>query len=198
MPRRRGNRAAQTSLVQHRTPDLARLLNEAESCEVAAVRRFLSAGGLPDALIPVGAAGTSDPMIFAAISKHHFERSKGSMDLLLDAGANMNALDANLDSTPLIFASALLCCDEPLVTLLQRDADSDLRTPTGKTALQMAAKRGQVSKCRLLLAAGASIELGNLEGRPPLLQQLGEGISRWSEYCTESMGLTFTQLMTMA
>eukprot|EP00953_Heterococcus_sp_UTEX-ZZ885_P010393 6071-Heterococcus_DN1.PRE.2 len=75
MPRRRAHRVPQSSLVQHRTPDLAKLLNEANSCEVAAIRRFLAAGGLPDTLVTCEAGERT--LLSAAISNHHFERSKG-------------------------------------------------------------------------------------------------------------------------
>jgi hypothetical protein len=40
MPRRRRVKA-ETTLVQHRTPDLAALLVKAKTCELAPLRRFL-------------------------------------------------------------------------------------------------------------------------------------------------------------
>jgi hypothetical protein len=52
MPRRR-RANAETTLVQHRTPDLAALLDEAKDCELAPLRRFLAAGGHPDVLTSV-------------------------------------------------------------------------------------------------------------------------------------------------
>jgi hypothetical protein len=46
MPRKRAAKPV-TTLVPHRTPQLAQLLQAAETCEIEPLRRFLAAGGLP-------------------------------------------------------------------------------------------------------------------------------------------------------
>jgi hypothetical protein len=89
----------ETALIPHCTPDLAALLEEAETCELAPLRRYLAAGGQPDALVPterVDGSFVPAPLLFTAISRSPlFPDYKGSIELLLGAGANINALYAD-------------------------------------------------------------------------------------------------------
>jgi hypothetical protein len=71
MPRRRRAKA-ETALVPHRTPDLAALLEDAKTCELTPLKRFLAAGGHPDALVPMSRSDGSfvaAPLLFHAISR---------------------------------------------------------------------------------------------------------------------------------
>jgi hypothetical protein len=73
MPRKRATKPV-TTLVPHRSPQLAELLEAANTCKIEPVRRFLAAGGLPDTLVALRFAdGTSVmcPLTFKAITTHH-------------------------------------------------------------------------------------------------------------------------------
>jgi Ankyrin repeats (3 copies)/Ankyrin repeats (many copies) len=184
MPRRRRAKA-ETTLVPHRTPNLAALLDEAKTCELAPLRRFLAAGGHPDALVPMqGACDTSDtaPLLFKAVIRSTFLPDyRSSIELLLDAGANINAFisgtEEGAEISPLIAACQPHYTNEPLMILLQRGADVCLRTPSfGVTALHAAATQGYTDKCKLLLAADRRVlEVRTRAGRSAMYAAVTEG-----------------------
>jgi hypothetical protein len=71
MPRKRAAKPATTTLVPHRSPQLAQLLEAAKSCKTEPLRRFLAAGGLPDSLVELRYDdGTSAPapLVFKVIA----------------------------------------------------------------------------------------------------------------------------------
>jgi hypothetical protein len=71
MPRKRAAKPATTTLVPHRSPQLAQLLEAAKSCNTEPLRRFLAAGGLPDSLVELRYDdGTSAPapLVFKVIA----------------------------------------------------------------------------------------------------------------------------------
>jgi hypothetical protein len=73
MPRKRAAKPV-TTLVPHRSPQLAELLEAARVCDdIVALRRFLAAGGRPDVLIEleyIDAPSVLGPLIFRAIATH--------------------------------------------------------------------------------------------------------------------------------
>jgi hypothetical protein len=88
MPRRR-HATAETALVPHRSPDLAALLDEAKTCELAPLRRFLAAGGHPDTLVPARSLqrlGFSILLLMKAITMP-IAQSRASVELLLSSWA---------------------------------------------------------------------------------------------------------------
>ena len=86
------------------------------------------------------------------------------MPLLLDAGANPNALDADA-WTPLYLAARY---PRIVAQLLDRGARHSIRDRFGDTALHRAAGLGQRQSVTLLLARGADPNVQNGAGRTPL------------------------------
>jgi Ankyrin repeats (3 copies)/Ankyrin repeats (many copies) len=139
----------------------AKLLKAAKSCQPAAIRAFLEAGGSPDATTELvcGAVKVALPLLHSAVIAHH-GKHKGNIKILLDAGANINlavlAPDNN-DRTALMAACDPYCCIEPIDQLLKAGADPCLQsTSDGDTALHIAAKRGHTAVCKKLLQAGGA------------------------------------------
>jgi hypothetical protein len=79
----------------------------------------------------------------------------------VDAGARVNALEADVSAMPAWPAGAALHwaavnADEPMMRfLIEKGADVELRTAHGKTPLLIAAEALSVTGCRVLLEAGA-------------------------------------------
>jgi Ankyrin repeats (3 copies) len=185
MPRRRSTATRESTLVPHRAPQLAQLLEAADTCKLVPLKRFLAAGGLPDTLVNVkGSDGLSSlfPLLFLAIAGLRFDKEvNGSLEALLDAGANIAAICPDpkggpAQSTALMTAREL-SCNAPLITLLQRGADPCQQTPAGGlTALHIAAMHGMLDKCKLLIEADKrTLTLRDHGGRLPLNYAVGGG-----------------------
>eukprot|EP00953_Heterococcus_sp_UTEX-ZZ885_P011077 6426-Heterococcus_DN1.PRE.1 len=178
MPRRRSTATRETTLVPHRTPQLAQLLKAADTCKLVPLKRFLAAGGLPDTLVNVnGGGGRSSlfPLLFLAIAGLRFDKEvEGSLEALLDAGANIAAICPDPSGGPAQSTVLMTACEldrnEPLITLLQRGADPCQQAPvSGATALHIAAKHGMLDKCQLLIEADErTLTLLDHGGRLPL------------------------------
>jgi ankyrin repeat protein len=142
-----------SSLVQHLTPRLRKLLKAAEDCQLRHVKKYLEAGGPPDTFVETTCQSGDKwvPLVFKAIQFNHFPEHKGSLKLLVDAKANIE-YDVN-GSTPLMCACQMPDADA-LSVLLKGGADPCQQIPgTGLTALYAAAASGSVAKCKLLLEA---------------------------------------------
>jgi Ankyrin repeat len=132
MPRKRAAKPVST-LVPHRSPELAELLEAAKTCEPEPLRRFLATGGLPDTVVELTLSdGTSImlPLVFKAISMHCMVQDPAmhhaSLELLLQSGANANAaiIAANgHEETALMAACSVACCTVPVRLLLEHGAD---------------------------------------------------------------------------
>lgn len=97
----------------------------------------------------------------------HFGRSE-VMDVLLAAGADVEARSTNaLRNTPL-HAAAAGRSKEAVALLVSRNADVTARQHGGWTALHQAAQAGLVEVARLLLDRGADPSAANDEGLTPL------------------------------
>jgi ankyrin repeat protein len=184
MPRKRAAKPVIT-MVPHRSPQLAQLLEAAKTCRIEAVRRFLAAGGLPDTLVELkhhDGESIVAPMIFQAISTHQIAQDTAlhhaSLELLLQAGANADAIciDAKgQEHTTLMAACKVPCCTAPVRLLLAHGANPALQTSAGEVALHIAASVGQADVCRLLLKAGCEPAVSDCKGMTPLLCAVHQG-----------------------
>lgn len=84
-------------------------------------------------------------------------------NLLVDAGANINAFNVNR-KTPLMFA-AELGHEKLLIRLLELGCDPDFTNCDGWTALFFAVNRGRLKMVELLKEAGASLSLEDVKGQ---------------------------------
>src|SRR5205814_2473865 len=96
------------------------------------------------------------------------------MTVLLDAGANPNAHDANNRWTPLLHAIHKQRADAAAL-LLDRGADANLAAPGGLTPLLMAADDPDPTIVALLLAHGANPRAEGPGGRTALTQAVSGG-----------------------
>jgi ankyrin repeat protein len=175
--------AAETTLVPHRAPNLTDLLERAQRGKLSDVKQYLSAGGLPNVLVPLQSTfgfGTSPapaaPLLCGVVESLHNEAAR-SVELLLQAGAAVDATFVGANGTAYTAlqlasmhttASATAC----LQALLKGGADSCYHTGNGMTALHYAAASGNPEGCRVLYAAssGRVLELEcDFLCAPPLL-----------------------------
>jgi Ankyrin repeats (many copies) len=92
-----------TTLVLHRSADLAALLEKAKTAALVPLKRYLAAGGSPDVLVDLRAGVIPGPvqlapLLWLAIACHHVKSHEGSIKALLDANANLDAVYIDNDS----------------------------------------------------------------------------------------------------
>jgi uncharacterized protein len=88
--------------------------------------------------------------------------------LLLDAGADIHAVDSNMKATAL-HASAYLKHPEVMKILIEYGINIDIQGPyNGYTALHDAVWQGNIEGVRLLLNAGARLDIKGKNGDTPL------------------------------
>jgi hypothetical protein len=113
MPRKSSKaKKADTSLISHRTPALAQLLEKAKTCRLEPLKQFLAAGGHPDTIVEIRYGDdcvVTTHLLFKAILQHHEAGCEGSLAALLDAGAKTDFICTGLsgggmDSTALMVA----------------------------------------------------------------------------------------------
>jgi ankyrin repeat protein len=165
---KKASKAPTTTLVPHRAPQLANLLERAQRGKHSDVQQYLNAGGLPNVLVQVDLDGegvcSAAPLLCGLVLSKHREAAD-SVTLLLQAGAVVDAtfLDAaQEESTALLTASLRPGCLAILQALLDGGADPCYQTSdTGMSALHLAVIDGCASKCRALVAAssGRALEL---------------------------------------
>lgn len=86
--------------------------------------------------------------------------------VLLDRGISMESRDS-LGDTPLMLASAHPGSEEAVRLLLRRGANVNAATPSGTTALHVAASLGSSTGVSALLAAGGKADARDNTGRTP-------------------------------
>jgi ankyrin repeat protein len=172
---------------QRRTPQVPRLPDG--QCNLGSVRRCLAAGGLPNAVVTLSCKGhaVQAPILFAAIANHHCPQAAESIQLLVDAGADVEAIftdHTGCDHSALMLAAMAECCSEALRILLQRGARPGRQVRGGRSALHAAAETGSVENCKLLIAAGGRV-----------LQQLRDGNGRLPVFSAVFGGLPVVKLL---
>ncbi|XP_034409605.1 B-cell lymphoma 3 protein homolog isoform X2 [Cyclopterus lumpus] len=115
---------------------------------------------------------------YEGLSPLHLTVLRGQKDLarmLLDAGADINAMDIKSGQSPLMHAVESNKADmvnfliEVMRVCGQRGCDVNSQSYSGNTALHSACGRGQVDTVRLLLKSGADSSLKNYHNDTPVM-----------------------------
>eukprot|EP00953_Heterococcus_sp_UTEX-ZZ885_P006684 4076-Heterococcus_DN1.PRE.1 len=117
MARKKAQRKQEATLMPHRAPDFTGLISGKDGASAQAVRAYLAAGGSPVAIVQ----GTGQismlqlPLLhsIAYLNVHPHTNLAESVQLLLDAGADINAATADTQNylcTPLMFGLRRPCC----------------------------------------------------------------------------------------
>lgn len=114
------------------------------------------------------------PLMWAALNGH-----SSLVDLLIDRGANVNAVATHGDT---VLGYAISCCEKPgsadIVTkLLDNGADPNAKPHDGWTPLMLAASRDRSDLLNLLLAAGAEIDTQRPNGYTALMLAAARGLT---------------------
>lgn len=96
------------------------------------------------------------------------------VELLLDAGADVNARTRMAGWTPLHFACAN-AQEDTLKLLCEKGADPNARDAANRTPVHLAAWRGNIRHLRILIEHGADTASQDLEGNTPLHYAAAEG-----------------------
>lgn len=135
------------------------LMKAIENNDVAAVRKLVEQGANVDELEPNGDA----PLVMAAYLGH-----AEIVRLLLDAGADVKAVDPGMKATAL-HAAAYAGRTEAAKLLVAGGIDIDKQGPyNGYTALHDAIWQNNVDVARVLIDAGANLTLKANSGQTPL------------------------------
>jgi ankyrin repeat protein len=135
------------------------LMKAVDQNDIAAVRKLIAQGVNVNELEPNGDA----PLIMAAY-QGHTEITR----LLLEAGADVGALDPGMKATAL-HAAAYAGRTEAAKLLVQHGIDIDKQGPyNGYTALHDAIWQNNIDVAKVLIDAGASLHLKANNGQTPL------------------------------
>ncbi|XP_041649618.1 B-cell lymphoma 3 protein homolog [Cheilinus undulatus] len=116
---------------------------------------------------------------FEGLSPLHLAVLRGRKDLagmLLDAGADINAMDIKSGQSPVMHAVESNNADM-VHFLIERGCDVNSQSYSGNTALHSACGRGQVDTVRLLLKSGADSSLKNYHNDTPVMVAKNKKIS---------------------
>ncbi len=98
------------------------------------------------------------------------EKSKGSVPLLIEKGANVNVKD-NSGNTPLILAVAKKD-RETIKLLIEKGASVNARNNMGDTAFTTAAKNGDIETIKILISKGVSVNIKDGNGNTILIEAI--------------------------
>jgi ankyrin repeat protein len=164
------------------------ILNAAEEGDADAVRRLIAygadvnardeAGRTPLHIVALGTAAEAAGVLLERKADfdardhagktplHLARRSVAIVNLLLNFGADANALTPDTEETPL---HTLRDAEDPKIVemLLARGADVGARDKEGQTPLHKAAVDGSPEVIRALVAAGAARDARDAAGRTP-------------------------------
>ncbi|KAM6994767.1 B-cell lymphoma 3 protein homolog [Tautogolabrus adspersus] len=116
---------------------------------------------------------------FEGLSPLHLAVLRGNKDLarmLLDGGADINAMDVKSGQSPVMHAVESSNADM-VHFLIERGCDVNSQSYSGNTALHGACGRGQVDTVRLLLKSGADSSLKNYHNDTPVMVAKNKKIS---------------------
>lgn len=139
------------------------LWEAAEAGDAAALGAFVDAG------VPVDAKDDGWTALQLSAQKGHTE----AVSLLLDKGADVNALNGN-GYTPLLLA-AMDGQVEVAKVLVAKGADLKAQTTSGVGVLHAAAQGGQAAIVELLLAKGLDANLPSRDGATPVFYAAASG-----------------------
>ena len=135
------------------------LMNAVQKNDAAAVRKLIEQG----VNVSEADSGGDSPLIMAAY-KGYTEITR----LLLEAGADVGALDPGMKATAL-HAAAYAGRVEPARLLIQYGIDIDKQGPyNGYTALHDAIWQNNVEVARVIIDAGANLNIKSNDGQTPL------------------------------
>ena len=135
------------------------LMRAIEKHDAAAVRKLIEQGANVDELEPSGDA----PLVMAAYLGH-----AEIVGLLLDAGADVKAVDPGMKATAL-HAASYAGRTEAAKLLVEGGVEIDKQGPyNGYTALHDAIWQNNVDVARVLIDAGANLTLKSNSGQTPL------------------------------
>lgn len=97
------------------------------------------------------------------------DKGKILAKILLDLGADVNAIESEAGGTPLSLAAAR-CRNEVVELLIKQGANINSQSDIifGDTPLHIAVKNNQIENIKLLLAAGADTKISNFNQQTPL------------------------------
>ena len=116
-------------------------------------------------------AHRDSPPIWHAAQQGHLEVVR----LLIEAGADMNAKDAQYHEDTALLVAARGGHLEVVRLLVEAGADMNAANARGATALLVAAQQGHLEVVRLLIEAGADVNVANADGETALLDQAARG-----------------------
>ena len=135
------------------------LMKAIEKNDAAAVQKLIAQGANVDELEPNGDA----PLVMAAYLGHN-----EIVRMLLEAGADVKAVDPGMKATAL-HAASYAGRTEAAKLLVQHGIEIDKQGPyNGYTALHDAIWQNNVDVARVLIDAGANLTLKSNDGKTPL------------------------------
>ncbi len=132
------------------------------------LRRLLGIGVDPDD--PRHAVNAGETPLLAAARSGQVE----AVDVLLDAGANVDAQETWNGQSALMWAAAEGHA-AVVARLIERGADINVRSNSGASALLFAARKGDMAAVETLLAAGAEVNESRPDGATALLVAVVNG-----------------------
>lgn len=152
-----------------RTNEYQQLLNAVDQNDLNTIRTYITSGKLP----LIDGAINGETLLHRATK----QKQIACMQLLIDAGVNVNAINMPQKETPLHIAICNSASTEALQQLsmdcfhllLNHKVDLNLKTDFGLTPLHLAVNRGYELYVQELLKAGAHVQTkDNLPGFSPL------------------------------
>ena len=113
----------------------------------------------------------SIPQDFSILANMVIEKDFNGMDELFKAGMDINTKDKSSGVTVLMIACAYPHYNEVVEFLLNRNADVNIKSNEGKTALIWAVS-ASVENVNLLLSKGADVHVRTNDGMTPFIQSV--------------------------